>query len=63
MHHLPFSFKSIVVVLAAMIATGFYVGHKTRKCARPRLISTSRLLKLEYNPSTTPEPLPFPQLS
>nr|WP_278526036.1 hypothetical protein [Brucella anthropi] len=31
MHHLPFSFKSIVVVLAAMIATGFYVGHKTKE--------------------------------
>ncbi|MBJ6721128.1 MULTISPECIES: hypothetical protein [Brucella] len=38
MHHLPFSFKSIVVVLAAMIAAGLYVGHKTKEVRQTSLV-------------------------
>ncbi|MCH4538919.1 hypothetical protein [Ochrobactrum sp. POC9] len=38
MHHLPFSFKSIAVVLAAMIATGLYVGHKTKEVRQTSLV-------------------------
>ncbi len=38
MRHLPFSFKSIVVVLAAMIAAGLYVGHKTKQVRQTSLV-------------------------
>lgn len=38
MHHLPFSFKSIVVILAAMIAAGLYVGHKTKEVRQTSLV-------------------------
>lgn len=38
MHRLPFSFKSIIIVLAAMIAVGFYVGHKTKEVRQTWLV-------------------------
>lgn len=38
MHNLPFSFKSIIVVLATMIAAGLYVGHKTKEVRQTLLI-------------------------
>ncbi|MBB4092534.1 hypothetical protein HGG72_08835 [Ochrobactrum pecoris] len=38
MRHLPFSFKSIVIILVAMIAAGFYVGHKTKEVRETSLI-------------------------
>ena len=38
MHRLPFSFKSIIVVLAAMIAVGFYIGHKTKEARQTSLM-------------------------
>ncbi len=47
-----FSFKSIIIVLAAMIAAGFFMSAtKPKKCARPRLFNTARFRKLEYSPA------------
>jgi len=43
MHHLPFSFKSIIIVLAAMIAAGFYVGHKTKEVLQTSVVQYSTL--------------------
>lgn len=38
MRHMPFSCKSIIVVLAVVIAAGFYVGHKTTEVRQTFLI-------------------------
>jgi len=41
MHRLPFHFKSSIVVLAAMIVVGFYVGHKTKEARETSLVQRS----------------------
>ncbi len=41
MHRLPFRFKSIIVVLAGMIAVGFFVGHKTKEARQTSLVQRS----------------------
>jgi uncharacterized protein (UPF0333 family) len=38
-----FSFKSIIIVLAAMIAAGFYVGHKTKEVCQTSVVQHSAL--------------------
>lgn len=38
MCRLPFSFRSIIIVLVAMVAAGFYVGHKTKEVRQTSLI-------------------------
>lgn len=37
MRRLPFSFKSIIVIVMATVSVGFFVGHKTKELQQTAL--------------------------